>query len=433
MIEAYENAEQVASESIGNQIILYDSLSDELQTTVDNMSESYQSLQEAATDAFTKIDTDTEHTMASMIETLEHNQAAVEEWGENQAKVINWAGENGYESLIPYIENMNIDSAAELALMANATDEEMTRFADSLEEGGDTGHEAFMTAFDMDEEDFAAISHLVDETSGALRDEIESADFASIGGDVTDGLVEGINVGKEEAVDATGQVADDMIEKTRDTLQTHSPSQVFSDIGQDTTDGLALGVLNNITTVVNALKRLALQMPPVYDHMPGQFTQIGQQVMSGLNNGLISGSGRVMAQARSIANRITSTMQSALRIQSPSGVMEDDVGHWVPEGVAAGIDKNTKPVLDSLRGMYEGMINMSTPEFALGVPGMTNNSHMNQVINQSSNYDDSNVISLLRRIADKDTNAYFDGDEVTDKVAKKMQEKTQKKGRKYNL
>ena len=367
MREAMENQHEVAKTITGEQIILYEALSESLQKTVDSMRESYQSLQQAATDAFSKIETDTDHTMASMIETLRHNQAAVEEWGRNQASVIQWAGENGYESLIPYIESMTIDSAAELAVLANATDDEMTNFAKAMEDGGATGKSAFLEAHQMSEEDFNAVKHLVTSTATALTTEIENADFANIGKDVTEGMAEGIEDGAPKAVDAAGNMADDMTKKTKQTLQTHSPSKVFTDIGKDTADGLALGVTNNINKVLDAVRKVATQMPPVFANTPNEFRSIGQQAMNGLVWGLNSGVSRVMSTARSIAYSVARTMQNALRIQSPSGVMRDDVGRWIPEGVADGIEKSSSVVYDAIGKMNTGMMKIGTPELALGV------------------------------------------------------------------
>ena len=389
MIEAMENQHAIAITITGEQILLYEALSESLQGTVDRMAESYQTLQGAATDAFNKLDTDTEHTMESMIETLRHNQEVVEEWGENQAAVMEWAGENGYDNLIPYIESMGIDSAAELALLANATDEEMEAFAEAMEEGGATGKSAFLEAHNMSEEDYKAVEHLVTDTASALSAEIENADFANIGKDIPGGMSEGVEEGTPEAVDAIKNMAEEGIEEVRNALQTRSPSRVFMDIGEDTASGLALGVLNNIKNVTNVLRILASQMPPIFNHVPGQFRQIGQQIMTGLNSGIISGRGRVLAQARSIASAVTATMQRSLRIQSPSGVMRDDVGRWIPEGVAEGIEKSSSTVYDAIEKMNTGMIKMNTPELALGVAG----GGYNHVVNnnpQTSSVDNRN-------------------------------------------
>ena len=453
MREAMENQHEVAKTITGEQIILYENLSDSLKQTVDSMRESYLSLQEAATDAFSKIETDTEHTMASMIETLQHNQAAVEEWGKNQASVIQWAGENGYESLIPYVESMTIDSAAELAVLANATDEEMVAFAEAMEKGGATGKEAFLEAHQMSEEDFNAVKHLVTDTASALTTEIENADFANIGKDVASGMAKGVTEGSTEAVDAAGNMADDMTQKTRQTLQIHSPSKVFKDIGTDVTDGLALGINDGTTKVTEALNKLfkamqtgttrsfdslvkdmdnavknmgksldklnpltqkamtnmlnrlrlgstqqvslmrntSRQLVAPFNSTPAQLRSVGMNAMSGLNAGLLSGRGRVLATARAIANSVSATMRSALRIHSPSRVMKDDVGRWIPEGLAEGIEDNSESVFDALDKMTGGMMKMTSPELALGIAGggalagtynrVTNNSP------QSSNVD----------------------------------------------
>ena len=154
--------------------------------------------------------------------------------------------------------------------------------------------------------------------------------------------------------------------------------------------------------------------------------------MNGLVWGLDNGRGRVMATARSIANSVASTMQAALKIKSPSGVFRDDVGRWIPEGVADGIDANADSVYKSIREMANNMVNVPTPELAL-LGGNINGHNFTSQVSHNNNYDDSDVISLLRRIADKDINSYLDGELITDKVGKRQQQKIKGKARKYNL
>ncbi len=457
MIEAMENQHAIAQETIEGQIILYDQLSESQQATVDSMSEAYESLQEAATDAFDKIETKTDHTMESMTETLQHNQEVVAEWGENQAQIMEWAGENGYENLVPYVESMGIDSAAELAVLANASDEEMIKFAESLETGAETGTDAFVQGImDGDEEAYGAVEHLVGETEGSLREQIEAADFASIGEDVGDGMAKGVEQGSEKAANASGDMADDMIDTTQQTLQTHSPSVVFKNIGTDVTDGLALGINDGTNKVTQALgdlfkamqtdttrsfdelvknmensvkqmgqaldelapltqkamqsmlnvlrtgssqqidlmRNTSTQLIAPFNNTPTHFRSVGINSMNGLNAGLNAGRGRVLSTARGIANSVASTMRSALKIHSPSRVMKDDVGRWVPEGLAEGIESNTDSVFNALDKMTGGMMKMTSPEVALGIAGggAMAGTH-NRTINnspQTSNVDNRN-------------------------------------------
>src|SRR5690606_35728717 len=104
--------------------------------------------------------------------------------------------------------------------------------------------------------------------------------------------------------------------------------------------------------------------------LQSQFTSIGVQAMAGLNIGLNSGRGRVMATARNIANSVASTMKSALRIKSPSRLMRDDVGKEVPAGLAVGIRDNANLVYAELMKLAKGMMMVSSPEAALGTSNM---------------------------------------------------------------
>lgn len=95
----------------------------------------------------------------------------------------------------------------------------------------------------------------------------------------------------------------------------------------------------------------AQQMPNQMNHLPDQFYRIGQNSMIGLNNGLISGQAQVLSTAASIANQVAQTMQRALDINSPSKVMEMDVGRWIPAGIGEGIERFKHLALDAIEDL----------------------------------------------------------------------------------
>src|SRR5690625_3820274 len=68
--------------------------------------------------------------------------------------------------------------------------------------------------------------------------------------------------------------------------------------------------------------------------------------MGGLRNGLNAGSGSVISTARSIANRVASTMRAALKVKSPSRVLME-IGRWTSLGLAVGMDKYAGAVVKS--------------------------------------------------------------------------------------
>ena len=80
-----------------------------------------------------------------------------------------------------------------------------------------------------------------------------------------------------------------------------------------------------------------------FSGLAGQLRAAGSYAMAGLTAGLASGAGAAIAQARSIANQIASTIQGALKIHSPSRVMMK-IGDFVGQGLAKGIEGTKRMV-----------------------------------------------------------------------------------------
>ncbi|CAI3371907.1 phage tail tape measure protein [Enterococcus cecorum] len=80
-----------------------------------------------------------------------------------------------------------------------------------------------------------------------------------------------------------------------------------------------------------------------FSGLAGQLRAAGSYAMAGLTAGLASGAGGAIAQARSIANQIASTIQGALKIHSPSRVMME-IGDFVGQGLAKGIEGTKRMV-----------------------------------------------------------------------------------------
>lgn len=75
-----------------------------------------------------------------------------------------------------------------------------------------------------------------------------------------------------------------------------------------------------------------------------RLTGLGSDIINGVINGVKSAAGRLLDEVKSLANRIKQGFMDALKIGSPSKVMETDVGKWIPEGVAKGMMNNLAAV-----------------------------------------------------------------------------------------
>lgn len=107
--------------------------------------------------------------------------------------------------------------------------------------------------------------------------------------------------------------------------------------GLDSTVGDITGVMETAhTNITNPLNNIKSEM-----------NTIGVNIVSGLIEGMNSKCGELNTVANSIAAQIKSTMQNAMKIQSPSQVMADDIGVYIPAGIAEGMLENTSSIIDA--------------------------------------------------------------------------------------
>lgn len=338
-----------------------------------SMNETYNEIYKVTTDAFDKISTKSDVSLKEMNENMKHNQKAVEEWGQNQSALLKWAGENGYENFIPYIESMGIDQAGVLNEMVKGLDDNnkehaglLKELAETYEKAGETATTGFKDSLGEGmEKAFEVVEDIITQSPTTLRSAIDKADFQSLGESMPEGMAKGADKAQPKVDKAMEDVADKAEKATKTSLEINSPSKVFMRIGESIPEGMEKGIHSSTQQVINKLKDFAQSTVKPFDGMQADFNKIGSYAMSGLHAGINSGSGRVMAAARSIANRVASTMKSALRIHSPSRLFRDDIGKMIPQGLAIGIEADADKVYKALDGITKGMM-VSTPEMALG-------------------------------------------------------------------
>ena len=97
------------------------------------------------------------------------------------------------------------------------------------------------------------------------------------------------------------------------------------------------GFVNNLIEAVSGL--------------PDKMKSIGSNIVSGIWNGISSGWSWLRDKVSGLASSLYESAKEALGIHSPSKVFADEVGKWIPAGIAVGIDKNAKTALNSVRDL----------------------------------------------------------------------------------
>ena len=352
-----------AENGSNRQVISYEGMSKAQQKAVDDMRSKYNELLETTTNMFDQIQMKSAISVDEMIANLQKNQEAVNNWATN----LNTLAERGVnEGILAKLQQMGPQGGLYVQELVNASDEKLATLNEVFTQGGESAMNGLTAGMDTGALGITdKIRGIVQSQVSSLQEEIAAADFSSLGQEIPNGVSQGIEQGASTAGESSKNMANNIKESFTSEMDIHSPSRVFNEYGGHITTGLAEGVDKGTNQPVSSVTNLANQTKKPFDSLQSDFTYIGEMAMSGLNTGLWSGSSSVMATANSIAERVKNTIKSALDIHSPSRVMRDEVGRFIPQGIAVGIDADAGVVKRSMLRLKESMMIDTRPEIAL--------------------------------------------------------------------
>lgn len=101
--------------------------------------------------------------------------------------------------------------------------------------------------------------------------------------------------------------------------------------------------------IIEAIPKIALAVPQVISEIKTKFSEIdwgevGSNIISGIAKGITGAVGKIKEAAEGAARKAYETAKKALGISSPSKLMRDEVGKFIPAGIAEGINRNAKVI-----------------------------------------------------------------------------------------
>ena len=107
------------------------------------------------------------------------------------------------------------------------------------------------------------------------------------------------------------------------------------------------GFINGITNIPSAVKKAVDSFKSNFRDV--DWGEIGTNIIKGIVNGITGGIGKLVTSAKNVAKNALDAAKEALGIHSPSRVFELEVGKMIDLGLAAGIERNLKPVQTSMK------------------------------------------------------------------------------------
>ena len=385
---AFENMEKAVAESTQGQILSLDDLSEAQRDVVDELSRTFNSYVDQLRGANGKIRENNEFTAEHWQDVMEHNQTVMGYWANN---VDALAGRVSDE-MLDYIRNLGPEHAQLVEDMVEMSGGELAELEAVFRNNCQVAGQAALAGID-DANIPQEVANLIFESEQTVNAAIRGANFQGLGLNMAEGLRDGIKDGEILVGTGAAALAREAEEAVRAESETNSPSRVFYRIGCDLVAGLVEGLEALKSRPIRNLEQLARHMQRVYNNSQREYREIGRNVMEGLRDGLLSREDHLMSAARRIAENMQTTMKHALDINSPSRVMREQVGRFIPEGVAAGINKYANVAIDSVDKLANDMIKLNIPSIesiigmgpSLNMAGLTSGSSStdNRVINNN--------------------------------------------------
>lgn len=110
-------------------------------------------------------------------------------------------------------------------------------------------------------------------------------------------------------------------------------------------NGLTSILRNSVNGIGNVLGSVKNIITGVFSGAGNWLVSIGKNIIDGLTNGIKNAFNGVKNVINTLASWIPDTIKGLLGIHSPSRVMRDEIGRWIPAGLAQGIE-NAAPLVD---------------------------------------------------------------------------------------
>lgn len=124
--------------------------------------------------------------------------------------------------------------------------------------------------------------------------------------------------------------------------------------GIDILQSLASGLVQAVPDLISQIPGIIMQIISAF--ASGDWLSIGQNIISGICDGISGAAGWLWDTITGALGGLVDSALDFLGIHSPSTVMRDLVGQWIPRGIGVGIEKGEPSMLRSARGMVTGLV-----------------------------------------------------------------------------
>ena len=183
-----------------------------------------------------------------------------------------------------------------------------------------------------------------------------ASSFANISSSAVSAMSQLNSVISSAMTQAVSQMSSSMQQMTNVVRQSASQmTQAGQQAGRGVSTGITNGIRSGIGSATSAMSSMVNSIQSAGMRGVSTMRYVGSMISQGLASGMYSALGAVTAAANAIVAQAERAARARARIHSPSRLFRDNVGRYIAQGIAVGIEENTSDVTDSLAYVQKEM------------------------------------------------------------------------------
>lgn len=182
------------------------------------------------------------------------------------------------------------------------------------------------------------------------------------------------------------------IENVQNTVENvlNSIKDFFSDAWNAATETVS-NAWNNITSavsdgvnnVINFVKDIPNKIKGFFSNAGSLLLDAGRNIINGLIDGITGAVSGAISAVQNAVGSIIDGAKSFLGIASPSTVFRDEIGKYIPEGMAIGIERSTPDATKAIQGMTDSLMVSANPLADIPLTASQSNAVDANMLNQN--------------------------------------------------
>lgn len=119
---------------------------------------------------------------------------------------------------------------------------------------------------------------------------------------------------------------------------------------------LAKGLFEALPQLLGQLPELIMAIVDGVISLASKMLEAGKELVAGIWEGIKSAWGKLVEDVKELGGKLVDSVKGFFKIGSPSKLFADEVGQWIPEGIAVGIDANAESVSESVDDMVKDLV-----------------------------------------------------------------------------